>query len=150
MILVTVGTTYYDELVREVDRLVVVGAITEPVFAQIGMGKYEPQHMEWTRYVDRLEPLYREASLVICHGGVGTVFELLALGRPTIAVANRALADDHQADLLRAIAGRGWCTCCFSPTELEAALKTPRPAIPYPDEPVLAGRIWDYLTTPRT
>lgn len=113
MIFVTVGTTYFDELVEEVDRLVDTGLIRDRVVAQVGEGRYTPRNLEWFRYAPTLKPYYDQADLVIGHGGTGTVFDLLRMGKPFVAVANRALAHDHQADLLRAIDRRRWCRCCY-------------------------------------
>jgi len=90
MIFVTVGTTYFDELVEQVDRLVREGEIEDDVLAQIGSGTYVPSSCRWVRYLDSLEPEFLRADLVICAGGA-TVFELLRLRKNFIAVPNRSV-----------------------------------------------------------
>jgi len=112
MIFVTVGTTMFNELVAEVDRLRMRGLLTDRVVCQIGDGAYEPKHCEFFRSAPSLEPWYEQADLVICHGGTGTVRELLTLGKPFVPVANTRLAGDHQSDFLAACAQRfgiAWC-----------------------------------------
>jgi UDP-N-acetylglucosamine transferase subunit ALG13 len=101
VIFVTVGTTLpFDDLVRFVDGMVERGDITEPVRCQIGPGTYEPQRCEWFRFKPELQAEIENASLVIGHGGTGTVTGLLGAGKPFVAVANPAGADNHQRDFL--------------------------------------------------
>ena len=145
MIFVTVGTTYFDELVMEVDRLCRAGVIADRCYMQIGSGKYIPQHADWVRYLDGLRDVEEQADLVICHGGVGSVFELLELNKQFIAAPNRQVKDDHQADLLRALESEGWCNCCWALSQLEDLLKRQRPCKPYPKDPVLARHLWSEL-----
>lgn len=101
MILVTVGTTLaFDDLVRFVDGMVERGELPEPVLCQIGLGTYEPRHCEWFRFKPDIAADIDAASLVIGHGGTGTVTSLLRLGKPFVAVANPAASGDHQRDFL--------------------------------------------------
>jgi len=101
VILVTVGTTLpFDDLVRAVDQLVERGDLQERVICQIGHGAYQPQHCDYFRFAPSLESYIEEASLVIGHGGTGTVTGLLAIGKPFIAVANPLGANNHQAQFL--------------------------------------------------
>jgi UDP-N-acetylglucosamine transferase subunit ALG13 len=101
MIFVTVGTTLcFDELIEAVDAFVRDGRIKGPVLCQIGNGAYQPGHCEHFRFRPTIEDLMLKASVVICHGGTGTVLNLLAMGKPFIAVANRSGADNHQAQFL--------------------------------------------------
>ncbi len=102
MIFVTVGTTLpFDDLIKLIDGLVERGEINEPVRCQIGPGSYEPRHCEWFRFKPDLQAEIDAASLVIGHGGTGTVTGLLAAGKHFVAVANPAGADDHQRDFLQ-------------------------------------------------
>lgn len=101
MIFVTVGTTLpFDDLVQAVDAMVERGLVDEPVLCQIGQGRYEPRHCQWFRFKPSLEADIESASLIIGHGGTGTVTGLLASGKPFIAVANPLGADNHQRDFL--------------------------------------------------
>ncbi|MBW2739997.1 MAG: hypothetical protein JRE64_14390 [Deltaproteobacteria bacterium] len=142
MIFVTVGTTYFDDLIQEVDRLRRIGVIQDKVVAQIGSGSYEPKHLEWFRYSNSIQDYFKDAVLCICHGGVGSIFELLALKKDIIAVANRELKDDHQADLIRVLAKHNWCRYCLHVKELEDVLKDSRPRQPYSADMRLSKNIW--------
>lgn len=101
MIFVTVGTTLtFDDLIRTMDDIATSDMVQEEIICQIGSGEYIPQHCEHFRYTPNLEELIDRASLVIGHGGTGTVLSLLSSGKPFIAVANPLGADDHQAQFL--------------------------------------------------
>jgi beta-1,4-N-acetylglucosaminyltransferase len=145
MIFVTVGTTHFDDLVREVDRLCAAGAIADRVSMQIGSGKYVPRNAGWVRYLDNLREMEQQADLVICHGGVGSLFELLDLKKNFIAVPNRQLPDDHQAQLLRALESEGCCRCCWNLNTLESLLVDNSAIIPYSQRAGLPEVIWKSL-----
>lgn len=101
MIFVTVGTTLpFDELIRVMDDIASSIEGHEEVICQIGSGKYIPQHCEHFRYTPKPQEFIDRASLVIGHGGTGTVLNLLSSGKPFIAIANPLGADDHQAQFL--------------------------------------------------
>lgn len=102
LILVTVGTTLaFDDLIRFVDGMAERGELPEPVLCQIGLGSYQPKHCEWFRFKPDIAEEIDAASLVIGHGGTGTVTGLLRLGKPFVAVANPAASGDHQRDFLK-------------------------------------------------
>lgn len=104
MIFVTVGTTLpFDELVEFVDGMAARGAFDEPVVCQIGPGTYEPRHCEFFRFKPSLDFEIEQASLVIGHGGTGTVTGLLGSGKRFIIVTNPIGANDHQAEFLARI-----------------------------------------------
>lgn len=101
VIFVTVGTTLpFDDLVQAIDNLVERGEITEQVICQVGHGTYLPSHCEHFRFKPDLDEYIDRSSLVIGHGGTGTVTGLLASGKPFIAVANPLGAGNHQAQFL--------------------------------------------------
>ena len=121
MILVTVGTTDFDELVARMDDL--AGDLDEEIVAQIGRGAYVPRNMEWFRFAPSLDPHYDRARLVVAHGGQGTVAEVLERGLPLVALSNADRFDLHQEDLLGAMERRGHLLWCRSLAELPEALE---------------------------
>lgn len=135
MIFVTVGTTHFDALVQEVDRLAGLGRLPGPIECQIGSGTYEPRHCAFFRFRRSIDDLLAGADLTICHGGA-TVFSLLALGRRFVAVPNTALADDHQTKLLAHLAKYVSLHWAPSVSDLErvaaAALASPAPRLTQP------------------
>jgi len=112
MIMVTVGTCGFDALIQTVDELQGKDRLDGRVVCQIGSGDYQPRHCEYFRYEPTLQPWYDKADVVICHGGTGTVHELLTRGAAFVAVANTSLSGNHQSDFLAACEkefGICWC-----------------------------------------
>ena len=108
MIFITLGSQkfQFNRILKEVDRLIEEGVITEPVFAQIGSSDYEPKNYEFKRFLSREEfaKLQSECSIVITHGGTGAIIGALRKGKKVIAVPRLAKygehVDDHQLQLL--------------------------------------------------
>ncbi len=104
ILFVTVGTGKFDTLVEEIDKLVGAGKVKGKVVIQIGRGSYLPKNCEYFRFSDNLDKYYDSASLVISHGGPGTVFEILRKGKKLIAVPNRDRTDPmHQVEFLEGV-----------------------------------------------
>ena len=104
MIFITVGTGEFDKLVKQIDSLVGRGRIKKKVLIQIGRSKYKPKNCKYFDFAPDLDKYYEKASLVISHGGPGTVFEILDKGKKLIAVPNRDRTDPrHQVEFLEGI-----------------------------------------------
>ena len=103
MIFVTVGTTHFDTLIKAVDELAESGEIAGRVVCQIGAGKYIPQHTEHFAFQPSIDAWIDDADLVVCHGGA-TVMSLLQRSKRFVAIANTALAGDHQTTFLSRLA----------------------------------------------
>lgn len=110
MIFVTVGSMApFDELIIEVDRFVGEGLLDSGV-AQIGNGRYIPKNLEWFRYKPSLFEYYRKADLIITHGGAGTIFEVVRLGKKVIALQNPKAA--YNPDILIKMSRDGHILFC--------------------------------------
>ncbi|MBW2663131.1 MAG: glycosyl transferase family 28 [Deltaproteobacteria bacterium] len=113
MIFVTVGTTiWFDDLIETIDQLVASEQIHEPVVCQIGNGRYIPKNCEYFRFQKSIDEWIQRSSVVISHGGTGTVLSLLVMQKPFVAVANPMGADDHQSQFLERLERTGcvlWC-----------------------------------------
>ena len=142
MIFITVGSTKFDKLVEKMDSLVAEGVVREDVIAQIGYGDYVPKALNHVAYVQDIQSMFVKADLVICHGGTGTVFPLLELGKRIIAVPNVSLQDDHQSDLLRALERNGWCNVCWKMEDLGDMIGRARQTEEYSLDKPLADSIW--------
>lgn len=102
MIFVTVGTHEqpFDRLLKEMDRLVETGVITEEVFIQSGYTDYEPAHCQWSKllpYSD-MEKYVQEARLVITHGGPSSFIMPLQVGKTPIVVPRQEKYGEHVND----------------------------------------------------
>jgi UDP-N-acetylglucosamine transferase subunit ALG13 len=101
VILVTVGTheQSFARLLREVDRLNDAGLLPDRVFCQSGYSDYEPR-VDSAPMVPHHEMQARieEASVVVTHGGPGSIMPVLAAGRPLVLVPRRQTFEEHVDD----------------------------------------------------
>ena len=87
MILVTVGSTQHDNLIRAVDELVGEKKLKEKVICQVGKGQYEPINCEWFKFDPNIdEKYYKKCKTIICVDSAGTIFRNLEIGNKIIAV----------------------------------------------------------------
>lgn len=146
MIFVTVGTTDFDALVRKMDAL--AASLDEPVVAQIGRGVYEPDQMEHFRFAPSLDPYYERARIVVAHGGLGTLIEVMQRGIRLVGLSNPDRYDRHQDDLLRTFEAAGHMIWCRNLEDLPQALleASQRRFVPYVSpEPRIHEVIRQYL-----
>lgn len=123
MIFVTVGSTYFDELIREVDGLAGSGAFPEPVVCQIGTGKYIPENCEWFRSTDQFDHYLSSCNLLITHGGI-TSLEAVWRNLNFIAVANVQLSGNHQFHFLKTLDEQFGIAWTDDPKSVGTLLKT--------------------------
>lgn len=125
MILVAVGTFVhgFDALVEAADK--VAELLDLDGFAQIGHSAIVPQKLRWAQFLPSVELATRmaQASLVICHGGMGLLGDAMRAGRPIIAVPRRGPTTrgnpaGDQTEFLRRLAQRQPIALCEDPGEL--------------------------------
>jgi beta-1,4-N-acetylglucosaminyltransferase len=128
MILVTVGTHIlgFERLVRKMDDI--ASRIDEEVIIQIGNTLYEPKYAKYFNFKNYqdMEQLIKEARVIICHGGAGTILIALAQGKTVISVPrlkefNEVLVD-HQLDLVYTLANEKRIIAVYNLELLEKAL----------------------------
>jgi beta-1,4-N-acetylglucosaminyltransferase len=99
----------FHRLIRKIDEI--AGELDEEVVAQIGFIDEAPKHMKWFQYLSFMEMVryFKEASIIIGHGGVGTVINVIAYRKPLILVPRSAAhgehLDDHQLEFARQVEG---------------------------------------------
>ncbi len=104
----------FDRLIKEMDKI--AGKMDEDVIMQIGDAVYEPKNARYFRFSSReeLDQLYKDARIVVCHAGVGSILNALEHGKPIIAVPRRKKCgehiDDHQLDIARKMEMEGRIT----------------------------------------
>lgn len=116
MILVTLGTQDKDfsRLLKVVEKAVKNGNIKEKVIVQAGFTKYSSDVLEIFDFVssEKLEELMEEASLIITHGGVGSIMTALKYKKKIIAAARlkkyREHTNDHQVQIIKEFASDGY------------------------------------------
>jgi UDP-N-acetylglucosamine transferase subunit ALG13 len=124
MIFVVTGTTGFDALAKEMDRL--APGLGDTVVVQTGSGRYVPQQVEHFSLAPSLKPYYEQASLVVSHGGLATCMEVLEQGKPLIALSNPDRYDHHQEDILRVLSEQGYLIWCQDVARLSESLETAR------------------------
>jgi len=153
MIYVTVGTMFLDfpRLVTAMDAI--AQNTGERLVVQIGLGKTLPQHGEHFAFKPRQEvlALQREARVIVCHAGIGSVLDALHVRRPFIVVPRRKRfnehMNDHQMDLAQAVQQRGWGLAVYNIEELPTACATPKlfPARYQPGKEPLVAALRGFL-----
>ena len=102
MILVTLGTQdkSFVRLLQAIDKEIEKGNIKDKVLVQAGYTKYKSKNMEIFKSVssDRLEELMEEASLIITHGGVGSILTALKHHKKVIATPRLSKHNEHTND----------------------------------------------------
>jgi UDP-N-acetylglucosamine transferase subunit ALG13 len=100
MILVTVGTQVHDfkRLFSYLEKIVT----DEEIIVQYGHSSYNLNYKSFS-FDDNLNQYIKDASLIICHGGAGTIVEALKLNKKIIAVPRlkgfNEHVDNHQLEL---------------------------------------------------
>jgi len=126
MIFVTVGThtQSFNRLLREMDSI--AKKTRKKVIAQIGHSTYEPKNMDWFRFRDSIDDLYKKADIVICHGGAGSIMNALVNKKPVIGVPRYKKFDehvnDHQIDLVKNMEREGKIIAVYDIRKLETAI----------------------------
>jgi UDP-N-acetylglucosamine transferase subunit ALG13 len=125
----TVGATLpFDRLVSTVGEAAAAGAVPERITIQTGLGGLTPAGLETheTLPFDKVQEILSRCSIVVCHGGTGSLITALRQGCQVIAIPRLASLgehyDDHQSEITSAFAARGLVLVANSKTEFEAAL----------------------------
>jgi UDP-N-acetylglucosamine transferase subunit ALG13 len=136
LIFVTVGnaTQPFTRLLAAVDRLATEGIFAgEPVLIQSGNNPGVVSHSCEVRpfiSMDEFVQFMQDASLLICHGGCGTQLHAIRLGRIPVVIPRRAKygehINDHQVQLVKALAEQGKIVPAFETDDLPQAILTAR------------------------
>ena len=130
MIFVTVGTHYqgFDRLVRSTDEM--AKRIDEEVLIQYGSSNYLPKYSSGFRYVEREKFInyIRNSRIVICHGGVGTILDILLNDKRPIIVPRqkkfKEASDDHQFEIAWALEKKGVARVVWDINDFEQIIFT--------------------------
>ena len=129
MIFVTVGAgkICFERLLKEMDR--VASKINEKVIMQIGITNYQPVNAEHFRFLPRnqIENIYKNARVIVCHGGIGTILTALEYSKPTVVVPRRKEYgehhDNHQLEIANELEKEGKIVAIYNIGNLENALR---------------------------
>ncbi|MCF7519552.1 PssE/Cps14G family polysaccharide biosynthesis glycosyltransferase [Pseudoalteromonas sp. L21] len=121
-ILVTVGSSSFDSLIRAVDQAATKLTAFSFTF-QIGTGGYKPQNGNSFARSNEFSSVLADADIVITHAGAGTVFELLELNKKMIVVPNFDRVDKHQSDLALYIERNNYALVCHDVNHIESHIE---------------------------
>jgi UDP-N-acetylglucosamine transferase subunit ALG13 len=129
MIFVTVGTSHipFDRLLMSLDVFASNHAVE--ILAQIGSALYEPRNYTWFRFASHHEIIshIQQASLVVAHGGFGTIAECLRLQKPIVVVPRASAFGEHshrQEELASYLAAQGYLDYVREPEEIGSYLES--------------------------
>ncbi len=116
MILVTLGTQdkSFIRLLKEIDNQITLGNIKEKVIAQVGYTQFKSDNMKVYEYFSEedLKKYMQKASLIITHGGIGSVLNALSYNKKIIAFSRlskyKEHINDHQVQIVNKFAEEGY------------------------------------------
>jgi beta-1,4-N-acetylglucosaminyltransferase len=114
-ILITVGTTPFDNLIKAAEQQL---SQAHQLTSQISEGEYKPLGHTYFQFTDDIESHYNDADLIISHGGAGTIYRVLELGKKLIIVPNLDRVDHHQLDICDFMRKNGHALACLKLDEL--------------------------------
>jgi beta-1,4-N-acetylglucosaminyltransferase len=132
LIFVTVGMHYqgFERLIRKMDEIAPV--LNEEVVMQIGSTKYAPKNSQAFEFLDnaKMYEYYNKSSLIISHGGAGTILEALAAQKPLIVVPRLKrygeVIDDQQDELASALSEKGLAAIVYDVEKLTSTISQMR------------------------
>ena len=131
MILVTVGSQkfQFNRLLSKIDELIEKKAITDKVFAQIGVSDYKPKNYEHVDFMPQEEFSKKmdECDMVITHAGTGVIVNAVKKEKKVVALPRLAKfnehVDDHQIQLIKEFEELNFIEPVYEIEELEKAIK---------------------------
>jgi beta-1,4-N-acetylglucosaminyltransferase len=128
MIFVTVGTHSigFERLVKKMDEI--ANKTEHKVVIQTGTTNYEPKNAEWFKFRDYEDiiNIIKSSDIIICHGGAGTLLDILNLNKPIIVVPRRKkfneVHDDHEIELAESLKKTKNVTIIYYIENLEEAI----------------------------
>lgn len=102
MIFVTVGTheQQFNRLVKYMDELAGSGKLDEEVIIQTGYSDYIPKYAKHSKFYsyDEMQKYYKDARIIITHGGPSSFIPALQLGKTPIVVPRQKKFNEHVND----------------------------------------------------
>lgn len=153
-IFVTVGTAPFPRLVETMDYI--SERIDDRVVIQIGRTSYKPKYAEYFDFIENadIRKLNREARVVVCHSGVGSILTALEENGNVIVFPRfskfRENIDDHQLEIAKALEKKQLVKIAYNLDELLNLLtmnNTDKNAKEPDDNDVNKSNLIDYLAS---
>ena len=138
MILVMLGTQdkSFERLLKMVSSEIEKGNIKEKVIVQAGYTQYKSPNMEIFDLIDakKLDQLIKESSLIITHGGVGSIISSLKQNKNVIACPRlkkyKEHTNDHQCQIVNEFANAGYILTLNEDDKLSEVLEKSKKFVP--------------------
>ncbi|MDD1406668.1 glycosyltransferase [Limosilactobacillus reuteri] len=131
MIFLALGTQkfQFNRILKSIDNQIANGLINDNVVAQIGHSTYLPKNYKYYRFIDSndFDKYLRGCSILITHGGVGTILQAKRRDKPVIVVPRLVKfsehVDNHQLEIAREFSNKNYVYYCENCDELNLAIK---------------------------
>ena len=124
-ILITVGTTKFENLIKAIDNdnfynMIIKNGFTKLII-QKGYGEYIPINykkfenkikVQVSEILNNFENVIKYSEIIISHGGAGIILESLKNKRKVIVCVNDELMDNHQIELASSLHENGYLYYC--------------------------------------
>ncbi|MBY7733392.1 glycosyltransferase [Vibrio splendidus] len=121
-ILVTVGTTAFDELIAVIDEKFEQDKSVKVVAQTSSSSSYTPKNFESFQFSDNFQSYVDSADLIITHAGAGSVYSMLENRKKLIVVPNLTRADNHQIELAKYVQDNNFALSCFDLAEVQSCI----------------------------
>lgn len=155
MIFLTVGTSFpFDRLVKAVDELAGQNKIGSEIFAQVGIGGYQPKNFDSIETLDKkkFDDFFSNSQAVIAHAGMGTITTALTQLKPILVFPRLKkygeLVNDHQSATARRFEELGHVVAAYEVEDLAEKISLLMNFTPVPRKSQAAAvskRIGDFL-----
>jgi exopolysaccharide biosynthesis glucuronosyltransferase PssE len=135
MIFVTIGnaTQKFRRLLEAIDNMAGKGILKDDeVIIQSGNDRdFRASHCKQQDFLspERFAELIREAEVIICHGGAGTLYHVFQAGKVPVVMPRRKKYGEHVDDqlaLVKALAAEARIIPAYEPEELPKAIAEAR------------------------
>jgi UDP-N-acetylglucosamine transferase subunit ALG13 len=131
MILVTLGTQdkSFQRLLSALEKQIEDGLINEEIIVQSGYTKFNSKCMKLIPYLsqDELDQYRKVASVIITHGGVGSILDGCRIGKKIIGVARlkkfKEHMNDHQVEICERFSVDGYILFARDLSEIPELIK---------------------------
>lgn len=129
MLFVTVGTHNqgFERLVKKIDEI--APKLDQEIIIQKGRTEYKPKNCKYKAFFPQVgfEKMCRKASVVITHGGIGSIITPLKMGKPVIVVPRlkqyNEHTDDHQLQITKELESQKKILAVYDIANLMGAIK---------------------------
>lgn len=114
----------FNRVLKELDRLIDIGEISENVFAQIGYSDYSPKYYKYKEFLnsDDFYSAMQESNIVITHGGTGAIINSVKMGKKVVAIPRLKIynehVDNHQIEIVKKFEDLGFIKGCYDSAEI--------------------------------